>query len=97
MRWAPLVRVVIFASLMTPSFWMAGGTPTPNGDPPTSTTKPSTKPSTTNATPNPNPHGTPRDSVSTHFRIDPVGDPPTASDRFDLTIAGLNELLPDLG
>lgn len=27
----------------------------------------------------------------------PVGDPPTASDRFDLTIAGLNELLPDLG
>lgn len=27
----------------------------------------------------------------------PVGDPPTASDRFDLTVAGLNELLPDLG
>lgn len=26
-----------------------------------------------------------------------VGDPPTASDRFDLTIAGLNKLLPDLG
>ncbi|GAB3634346.1 haloacid dehalogenase type II [Microbacterium shaanxiense] len=27
----------------------------------------------------------------------PVGDPPTASDRFDLTVAGLNELLLDLG
>ncbi|MDP3949219.1 haloacid dehalogenase type II [Microbacterium sp.] len=27
----------------------------------------------------------------------PVGDPPTASDHFDMTVAGLNELLPGLG
>lgn len=27
----------------------------------------------------------------------PVGDPPTASDHFDLTVAGLNELFPGLG
>ncbi len=27
----------------------------------------------------------------------PVGDPPTASDHFDLTVAGLDELIPSLG